>query len=89
MGEAIDKLPILVRLSLCKEQVTQLKKTIGAYVQNISECIPMKKSDINIAANGTMIEKVRSFLIKGRKIIPANIVVIIGGRGMTLLTTRR
>ena len=29
----------------------------------------MKKSDINIAANGTMIEKVRSFLIKGRKII--------------------
>jgi hypothetical protein len=39
----------------------------------------MKKSDINIAANGTMIEKVRSFLIKGRKIIPANIGVKFGG----------
>ena len=48
----------------------------------------MKKSDINIAANGTMIEKVRSFLIKGRKIIPANIGVKLGGLGITLLKTR-
>ena len=41
--------------------------------------MPMNKSDINIAASGTMIEKVKSLLIKGKKIIPANIGVKFGG----------
>ena len=40
--------------------------------------MPIIKSDINIAAKGTMTEKVKSFLIKGKNIIPANMGVKFG-----------
>tara|TARA_E500000081_G_scaffold117621_1_gene121245 strand:+ start:268 stop:393 length:126 start_codon:yes stop_codon:yes gene_type:complete len=41
--------------------------------------MPIKKSDISIAPRGTVMEKVMSFFIKGRKIIPASIGVKFGG----------
>ena len=47
--------------------------------------MPIKKSDMSIAHKGTEIEKVISFLIKGKKIIPASIGVKFGGCGITLL----
>jgi len=50
--------------------------------------MPIIKSDISIAAKGTMTEKVKSFLIKGKNIIPANMGVKFGGCGMILLRTR-
>ena len=41
--------------------------------------MPIKKSDMSIAQRGTVMEKVISFFIKGRKIIPAKIGVKFGG----------
>ena len=41
-----------------------------------------------MAAKGTMIENVKSFFMKGRNIIPANMGVKFGGCGMILLKTR-
>jgi len=40
---------------------------------------------MSIAHKGTVMEKVISFLIKGKKIIPASIGVKFGGCGITLL----
>ena len=50
--------------------------------------MPIIKSDISIAAKGTMTEKVKSFLMKGKNIIPAKMGVKFGGCGMILLRTK-
>ena len=50
--------------------------------------MPIIKSDINMAAKGTMIENAKSFLMKGKNIIPANMGVKFGGCGIILLKTR-
>ena len=41
-----------------------------------------------MAAKGAMIENAKSFLMKGKNIIPANMGVKFGGCGMILLRTR-
>ena len=41
--------------------------------------MPIKKSDMSIAHKGTDMEKVISFFMNGRKIIPASIGVKFGG----------
>ena len=46
------------------------------------------KSDINMTTIGTVIENMKSFFMKGKKIIPAKIGVKFGGCGTTLLKTR-
>jgi len=49
----------------------------------------MTKSEMIIEASGTIKAKVRSFFIKGRKIIPARIGVKLGGCGTILLNTSK
>jgi hypothetical protein len=43
------------------------------------ECMPIIKSEISMAPNGTNTENFISLLIKGRNIIPASIGVKFGG----------
>ena len=49
----------------------------------------MTKSEMIIEASGTIKAKVRSFFIKGRKIIPARTGVKLGGCGTILLSTSK